>query len=280
MPYRTILMHCNDRRRIDRLLAVGVDLAAKFQAHLTALSVVPPLTVVSGGAHDGIPVIVDEHCKLYREENPAMRSAFENEVHGRAFVSQWCDEEAGPASVAERVLQHARAVDLVVASQTDPQWSGSFWLDIADRLVIESGLPVLIVPNGGTNAGIGHKVLVAWNTRREAARAVFDAVPILQRASEVRVVWVNPQSAEEVAQNIPAVDICAALARHGVKCEATEGIAPRMNVGETLLSCGRDIKADLLVMGCYGHTRLREFIFGGASRHVLAHMSLPVLMAH
>src|SRR6516165_4970103 len=122
MLYRTILMHCNDRRRIDGLLAVGVDLAAKFQAHLTALSVVPPLTVVSPGAHDGIPVIVDEHCKLYREENPAMRSAFESAVRGRAFVNQWCDEEAGASSVAERGLQDARAVDLVVAAQTDPQW--------------------------------------------------------------------------------------------------------------------------------------------------------------
>jgi nucleotide-binding universal stress UspA family protein len=209
-----------------------------------------------------------------------MRSAFESAVRGRAFVSQWCDEEAGAASVAERVLQHARAVDLVIATQMDPKWRGTYWLDVADRLVIESGRPVLIVPNGGTNAGVGNKVLVAWNARREAARAAFDALPILQRASQVRVVWVNPQSEEEVAQDIPAADLCAALARHGVKCEATEQIAPRASVGETLLSCSRDMQADLLVMGCYGHTRLREFIFGGASRHVLAHMSLPVLMAH
>jgi nucleotide-binding universal stress UspA family protein len=280
MSYRTILMHCNDRRRIDELLEVGVDLAAKFQAHLTALSVVPPLAVVSTVVPDGMPVIVDEHCKLYREDSPAMRSAFESAVRGQAIVGQWCDEEAGEATVAERVLQHALTADLVVAMQTDPQWSRTLWLDIADRLVIESGRPVLIVPNDSINAGVGNKVLVAWNARREAARAAFDALPILQRASEVRVVWVNPQSEQEVAQDIPAADICAALARHGVKCEATEQIAPRTSVGETLLSCSRDMQADLLVMGCYGHSRLREFIFGGASRHVFAHMSLPVLMAH
>jgi nucleotide-binding universal stress UspA family protein len=280
MAYRTILMHVNDPRRIAGLLAVGVDLAEKFQAHLTGLSVVPPLAVVSTGIPEGMPVIVDEHCKLYRERNPEMRSAFASAVQGRAFLSQWQDEEAGGESVAERVLGHARAADLIVASQTDPDWPGTGWLDVADSLVTESGRPVLIVPNRATQARVGERVLVAWNARREAARATFDALPILQRASEVRVVCVNPQSSEEVAEDIPAADICTALARHGVQCQATEQIAPRASVGETLLSSSRDMQADLLVMGCYGHTRLREFIFGGASRHVLAHMAVPVLMAH
>jgi nucleotide-binding universal stress UspA family protein len=123
-------------------------------------------------------------------------------------------------------------------------------------------------------------VLVAWNGRREAARAVFDALPILRGASDVKVIWVNPQSERERAQGIPAADICTALARHGVKCEATEQVAPRGGVGETLLARAREMGADLLVMGCYGHARLREFVFGGASRHVLRHMPIPVLMSH
>jgi nucleotide-binding universal stress UspA family protein len=123
-------------------------------------------------------------------------------------------------------------------------------------------------------------VLVAWNARREAARAVFDALPILQRAKAVRVVWVNPQSERERTQDVPAGDICATLARHGVKCEAVEQVRPGAGVGATLLACAKDWGADLLVMGCYGHTRLREFVLGGASRHVLSHMSIPVLMSH
>ena len=113
-----------------------------------------------------------------------------------------------------------------------------------------------------------------------SARAVFDALPLLQGAKDVRVVWVNPQSELERAQDVPAADICVALARHGVKCQATEQVAPQASVEETLLACAKDFEADLLVMGCYGHTRLRELIFGGASRHVLAHMAVPVLMAH
>jgi nucleotide-binding universal stress UspA family protein len=96
----------------------------------------------------------------------------------------------------------------------------------------------------------------------------------------VTVVWVNPQSEDERAQDIPAADICDALARHGVHCEAIEQIRPRQGVGQALLGCVKGFQADLLVMGCYGHTRLREFVFGGASRHILSHMTVPVLMSH
>ena len=280
MSYKTILMHCNDKRRMETLLPPSVSLAETFQAHLIGLSVVPPVAVISTGMPSGPPIVLDDHCKLYREENPAMKSAFEAATRGRAFVGEWRDDEADAFGVGDRVLQYARAVDLVVAAQTDPQWAGTEWLDVADRLAMESGRPVLIIPNTGTHAGAGEKVLIAWNARREAARAVFDALPILQRAKEVKVVWVNPQSEHELARDIPAADICAALARHGVKCQATEQVNPRAGVGETLLACAKDMDADLLIMGFYGHTRLREFVFGGASRHALAHMSLPVLMSH
>jgi nucleotide-binding universal stress UspA family protein len=225
-------------------------------------------------------MVIDEHCKAYRRDNPEMKAAFETAGRARNVASEWRGADAGSTSVAEVVLQHARAADLVVAAQTDAKWPGSQRLDIADRLVLESGRPVLIVPNEGSQQDVGERILVAWNARREAARAVFDALPLLQRAKEVRVIWVNPQSEGELAQDIPAADICTALARHGVKCEATQAVQPRTNVGETLLAQASDWAANLLVMGCYGHSRLREFVLGGASEHVLRQMSIPVLMAH
>jgi nucleotide-binding universal stress UspA family protein len=94
------------------------------------------------------------------------------------------------------------------------------------------------------------------------------------------VVWVNPQEEAGSAADVPAGDICAALARHGVKCEATEVARPHASVGKTLLMRAAEHRSDLLVMGCYGHSRLREFVLGGASRHVLEHMTIPVLMSH
>jgi nucleotide-binding universal stress UspA family protein len=96
----------------------------------------------------------------------------------------------------------------------------------------------------------------------------------------VRVVWVNTEPTCELGQHIPGADIPVALGRHGVKCQATEQVSPRAGVGETLLACARHFEADLLAMGCYGHARPRECVFDRASRHVLAHMSVPVLMSH
>jgi nucleotide-binding universal stress UspA family protein len=225
-------------------------------------------------------MVIDEHCKAYRKDNPEMKVAFETAGRARNVASEWCEVDAASTSIAEVVLQHARAADLIVAAQTDTKWPGSQRLDIADRLVLGSGRPVLIIPNEGPKRDVGESVLVAWNARREAARAVFDALPLLQRAKEVKVIWVNPQSEGELAQDIPAVDICTALARHGVKCEATQAVQPRTNVGQTLLTQAKDCGADLLVMGCYGHSRLREFVLGGASEHVLRHTTIPVLMSH
>jgi nucleotide-binding universal stress UspA family protein len=281
MAYKTILVHCNDRRRIQTLLAPAMTLAETFQAHLIGLSVVPPVAIVSTGAPLGPPVIVDAHCQLYREEdNPAMKAAFGEATRGRGLVAEWREDDAGAYSVAECVLPQAFVADLVVASQADPEWPNSERLDIPDRLAMASGRPVLIVPNAGLHRRVGERVVVAWNAGREAARAAFDALPILRRAREVKVVWVNPQSERDRARDVPAGDICAALARHSVKCEATEQTAPPAGAGETLLACARDWNADLLVMGCYGHSRLREFVLGGASRHVLSHMEIPVLMSH
>jgi nucleotide-binding universal stress UspA family protein len=278
--YKTILLHCNDRRRINTLLAYSVDLAETFEAHLKALSVVPPpmvTTTVPGG-----PIaVIDAHCGVYRADNPEMKSTFEEATRGRALVPEWLDAEANGYPVLDIVLGYGRAADLIMAGQTDREWWGSHYLDVAYRLAIEAGRPVLIIPKSPSSTdGLGKRVLVGWNARREAARAVFDALPILQKATEVKVVSVNPQSEQETAQVRPIADICASLARHGVKCEGAEEVKPRRGVGETLLSCAQEFGADLLVMGCYGHTRWREFILGGATRHVLSHATLPVLMSH
>jgi nucleotide-binding universal stress UspA family protein len=281
MAYKTVLVHCNDKSRIARVLGLAVDVAARFEAHVIGISIAPPILVIPAGM-PGAPdtMVLDEHCKIYRKDNPEMKAALEAASRARNLTAEWREVDAGGRSVVDVALDHAHSADLVVAAQANPKWPGSERLDIADRLVIGSGRPVLIIPNEGREREIGKKVLVAWNARREAARAVFDALPLLQRANEVKVIWVNPQSEHELAEDAPAADICSALARHGVKCETTEVVRPQADVGQTLLTCAQDYDADMLVMGCYGHSRLREFILGGASRHVLAHMPIPVLMSH
>jgi nucleotide-binding universal stress UspA family protein len=279
MSYKTILVHCNDKQRVSRTVGAAGELAERFQAHLVGLSVSPPVLVVPTGM-PGTPdtMVIDERCQAYRRDNPVMKTAFEAAVQRRNITSEWYEEDAGDPTVADVAVRYARTADLIVAAQRDPHWSWSIWLDVADRMVVGAGRPVLIVPNEGVHSGIGGRIAVAWNGRREATRAAFDALPLLQKAKEVKVLWIDPRSEGEDAGAL-AADLCLALDRHGISCEAA-GVASDSNVGATLLSRAIEYRADLLVMGCYGHSRLSEFVFGGATRHILRHMTIPVLMSH
>lgn len=102
MSYKTILVHCNDERRMQRLLVPAVQLAEAFQSHLIALSVVPPVSVISAGPPNGPPIVLDEHCKAYRERNPALKSAFEAATRGRSLVGDWREDEADAFGIAAR----------------------------------------------------------------------------------------------------------------------------------------------------------------------------------
>jgi len=279
MSYKTILTHCNDMKRLSRLVGVAAPLAAAFGARLVGVSVIPPVAVIPAGMPGAADVIViDEHAKAYRAENPVMRRAFEQAARAHDIVAEWREGDAGRSSVASVVMRHARTADLVVALQTASDWKGSLDLDIADRLALESGRPVLIVPNMGSHHAIPRRIVVGFTDRREATRAVFDALPLLQRADVVTVIEVDPKPGAEIAEIRAALR--ATLSLHGVICQEETVASRQGNVGDALLACCERMQADLLVMGCYGHSRLREFVLGGASRHLLAGMTLPVLMSH
>lgn len=262
--------HCNDKARLPRILGPALEVASAFGAHLTGLSVTPPPILIPAGM-PGQPstIVVDDHCKAYRRNNPEMRAAFEAACSARNVACAWKEVDAGTHSVADVVVGQAHSADLVIAAQTAHDWTGPRRLDVADHLVLDSGRPVLIIPSETNIHTLPRNIFVAWNGRREAARAVFDALPLLQHADAVRIVCVNPQTEDGTMQSIPGSDICIALIRHGVKCEETQVVRPFKNVGRTLLQQAVKHRADLLVMGCYGHSRAREFVFGGASEYVL-----------
>ena len=280
MVYKTILVHCADKRRVARLVGAAVELAERFQSHMIGLSVAPPVRVLPAGV-PGTPdtLVIDERGQAYRRDNPEMKAAFEAAVQGRGISAEWCEEDAGNAAVVDVAARYASGADLVVVAQRDPRWPESRWADIGDRLAVEGGRPVLTVPNEGIHSQIGTTVVVAWDGRREATRAAFDALPLLQRAKAVKVLSLDPPSEGEAPHDFAATHLSAALARHGVTCEAVEGTSDG-NIGRTLLNCAIEHRADLLVMGCYGHSRLRELVLGGATRHILTHMTIPVFMSH
>mgnify|MGYP002621201042 CR=1 FL=1 len=270
MGYKTILVHLAGGPGFDRVLTPALDLARRFEAHVIGLSVVPPYVFKPTFLPGSTSTVGDQHRKDFAAEALLLKPRFEAAAREAGVSAQWVDEDAGLLPVWRRVVAYGRAVDLIVTQAPKD--------DDAEQIVLQSGRPVLFVPEGPVRA-VGKWVTVAWNARREGTRAAFDALPLLATAEAVKVLWINPEDDNE-AEGVPTGDLCTVLARHRVPAEAVEIKAPDEEVGETLRRFLRDSGSDLLVMGCYGHSRLREMVLGGATRGMLASLPVPVLMSH
>lgn len=281
MPYKTILVHLNDARRAGPVIDAARLVGEQNEAHLIGVFAVPTISI---GAPNRVGAAVIEAArKRFHDEAAGIKATFEEAMRGRAVTTEWRIIEArqGVRDCGALVAEQARTVDLIIAAQSDGSWDDTTILDFPDRLALESGRPTLIIPNAGRFPTLGSRVMVAWNGSREAVRAIFDAMPLLLRAQAVTLLTITRgrMSAEDL-DSVPAADIAHTLARHGVKCELSRSVAVGLEVEEELLSRAADASADLIVMGCYGRSRLRELVMGGASRGILAHMTAPVLMAH
>jgi nucleotide-binding universal stress UspA family protein len=278
MTYKTIVVHVGvDARRRERL-DVASGLAAAFDAHLVGLFALTELLVPFAlGGNAGM--VIEAEQRWRSEAAEAAKHDFAAAV-ARAGVqkSEWRRSDRGALGAA-RVS--ARYADLIVIGQPDPDRSVEEHMPgyFVEELVLSAGRPVLVVPYAGRFPGVGARVLVAWNASREAARAVTDALPLLQRAKWVEVVAFEPERSGADHGAEPGADIALYLARHGVKVSVARQQAG-IDVGSQILSRAADSDADLIVMGAYGHSRARELVLGGATRSLLEAMTVPVLMAH
>jgi len=167
-----------------------------------------------------------------------------------------------------------------VIGQKNPEWPSGVGQEFERNVPLAAGRPVLVVPYAFEHRPLGHRVLVAWNASREAARAVSDALPLLKRAGHVHVVAFQPERSGTAHGEEPGADVGLYLTRHGVKVTASSYENSTVDIGNQLLSRAFDLSADLIVMGAWGHSRLREFVLGGVTRTLLETMTVPVLMSH
>ncbi|HEX6000501.1 MAG TPA: universal stress protein [Hyphomicrobiaceae bacterium] len=278
MSYKTILVHLNDPRRAEALLEPAVTLASKDNAHLIGLHVhaavpAPPIAVPYSGQVLGSIVAAD------REQAEQLTEIFQRVTANQPFVAEWRSVKVPHVDLAPVVMDHGRAADLIIAGQTDPDWDLSPLMDFPERLALESGRPVVVVPYIGRYPNIGRNIVIAWKAARESARAVFDALPLLSAAEAVQILEVKERDDTRPALTADT-SIAVALSRHGIRSTVRSTVAGDIGIGDEILSRLSDLGADLLVMGAYGHSRMREMIFGGATRHIFRHMTVPVLFAH
>jgi nucleotide-binding universal stress UspA family protein len=209
------------------------------------------------------------------EDGATVGEKFETMLQQEALQGDW---QMAIGLSASFVARRAQAADLVILGQRIPDRSTG--LDAPEDVILACSRPTLVVPFAGRRPDrIGENVLVAWNGSREAGRAVQDALPLLTMSGAVTVLLVDPEEDAEVEL---AEDLVTHLGRHGLRAE-TQVIRHELatlSVADTLLAQVARLDADLLIMGAYGHSRLREMILGGVTRDILRNMNIPVLMAH
>ncbi len=283
-PYKDILVHLDNSSRCDVRLNIAMELAARGGAHVAALYVTrpPSLAMFIGDASVYDMRMTDEILRQRREyEEEASRTIekrFEEACLKFSVEGQFRRVEG---VAAESVAKHAHYADLVIVGQNDPDRPSAYGeSDIAEIAILESGRPVLVIPYFGEIRPVGHTVLVGWKSGREAARAVNDALPLLSRANSVTVLTIDPEGGISAEGKAPASDMCAHLARHGITASAAHTLSADVGEGDVLLNHVSDLGVDLLVAGGYGHSRARELILGGATRSLLATMTVPVLFSH
>ena len=279
---KDILVHVDDRPAAAVRLDAAVQLATSHDAHLIGLYVIvePHISRTARAFFTDAAIALQRSALTAAAERA--RDRFEDLITHAGVRGEWRQVASKQSSLAKVIAVHARYTDLAVVGQADPEEDEPEVTRVMpDELILVAGRPVLVVPYVGTYSVVGERVLVAWDASRLATRAVNDALPLLEKAKKVVVLAVNPHGdGEQGHGEIPSADICLHLARHGINAEAQHTRADDVDVGNMLLSRAADEGIDVMVCGAYGHRRLRELVLGGVTRHLLNHMTMPVLMSH
>jgi nucleotide-binding universal stress UspA family protein len=255
----------------------AVSLAAAFDAHLAGIAFLyDPIVPVSGAGY--IPADVIEAQE--RDNAAAAKAAIDRFVAAgkRAGVAAEPLTLSGSfAGVGNQFGRIARRFDLSIVGQAEPGTSAVEEI-IAESALFESGRPVIVVPYIQKAPLKLDRVMLCWDGSRAAARAIADAMPLLEQAGRVEIVIVANERGKK--DEIEGADMGAHLARHGLNVEVKRTVLGDIDVADVILSHAADAGSDFIVMGGYGHSRLREFVLGGVTRTIFRSMTAPVLMSH
>lgn len=274
MAIRDILVLIDGGERNTATLTLACGLAARHEARVIGLRCSDPLSPVMMYADPSAGLMVadllEELRVKARAEAGVLEAAFRERLRIENVPGEWRFIEAAAWNHAPA---QARLADLVVAEQ--PHGDDR----LVEELLFRSGRPVLVVPRVGEYAPPGRHILIGWNASREATRAVHDAMPLLRKAESVTILAAGAGD-KASPDTVPGADIVQHLARHGVVVSLARVSDANADPANLLLNAAADRGADLIVIGGYGHSRLREMVLGGVTRSLLHEMTVPVLFSH
>lgn len=280
MSYKTILVSLNEVGRVRELTSAAIALARELGAHVSGLYVIPAVQVYPSVGFEAAPQVFEGNRTFFKDNGQRVKQGFEDAMAREGVAHDFHLIDARTPVIADEVIAAGRSADIIILSATNPEEVTGVERDFVEQVVMAAGRPIIVLPfRGDVTLSLG-EVVLGWDGGREAARAAFDALPLLKKAGRVRIVRVDPQKDPSLKGSVAGADLAETLARHGVKAEAQGFPTDGMDEGQALMRCADDCGAGLIVMGAYGHSRLAEFIFGGATRFVLNRLVCPVLMSH
>ncbi len=281
MTYKSIFTVATQAAQVPMIISAAAQICAQSDAHLDVLALGVDRTQV-GYSYIGSGAVLLQVTQERAEEDArslelAVRAAIGAEAPGlragvEAAVTQF-------GAMTDLVAQRARFADLVVLARPYGKDQGAEAEAVIESAMFEGRAPVLVLPETGLASATPKRIVVAWNQSREAMAAVRAALPLLKQADQVTITVIDPP-VHGPERSDPGGMLCQMLVRHGVRAEVTVLARTLPRVSDVLLRHLRDMSAEMLVMGAYGHSRFREAILGGATRNMLEQTTVPVLMAH
>jgi nucleotide-binding universal stress UspA family protein len=255
----------------------AVSVAAALESHLTGVAFIyDPVVPISGAGYIPAEVVETQRDDNESAAEAAIRS-FTAATDQAGISAESLMTSASVAGASDQFARMARRFDLAIVGQAQPEISSMEQI-IGETTLFESGRPMIMVPYIQKAPFKTNNVMICWDGSRTAARAVADAIPIIRTSGRVEIVIVASERGKQ--DEIEGADIGQHLARHGLKVDVHRISGGDIDVGDALLSHAADSGADLMVMGGYGHSRLREFVLGGVTRSIFESMTLPVLLSH
>jgi len=273
-PIKTILVSLNNSQFFDSNMAMATQIAREYDSHIIGLYIIPSAIVYAAPYGYGGPINFVEMNRFYRSKASSVEDDFEDFIRKENLNGEWRLVNSLGTFVGDGVIKHAREADLVILGNDNSIQDS---IEFESRLVTEIGRPVLIVPNTTRSDFSFKKVIVGWDGSREAARAAFDAVPLLQMSEKTEVTCFNAHKEREMSGDLPGSELTNSLARYNINVEMVSE-KTKTSVSQALVD--RAETGDLLVIGAFGHSRLRENILGGVTQKALKQMPCPVLMSN
>lgn len=267
---KTVLLHIREDRGMEARFQAALDAVRRFDGHLTCLQATPFDTYIIGDPFGGVYAF-PEVIERVRDTEQGTRSRIETDLSNEGVSWDWLHYDG---SAAQMLIEQGRLADMIVVSQPVRERGADQPLPIAADIALHARTAVLTVPADARSLDCGGTAVVAWNGSSESANALRLARPMLHGASAVHVVTVGEGG------DLPSSAACRYLARHGIASELHEAQAEERSVAAAIDATAAALGADYLVMGAYGHSRLRELVLGGVTNELLHDSRIPLLIAH